>query len=446
MASRKVVRLARQGVVALAIRFISAVLGYALLVVLARWMGADEFGRFGVAFSLATTVGIICGGGQRRLVLRFVAAYCARGREDLLRPLLRTSLAATAAAAGLAAGAIALTALLLSLDASFYPAALLAAAMIVSDYQSHALRGMGSLTLALIPREIAWRPAAIAVMAAVGGGISIVTDAATALWFLASMLSVLTALQFWFVARRYWRRTLDQIKSQGEDPEPDETVEQARLGWRSTAARLWAVSALNQGMNPLSVVIVGAFLPPAETGAFFAAVRVATTVAFPAQALDILTAPKISHAYASNDHARLQQITSFTATASSIAALLGAGVLSLFGRHLLALMDPMFVSAFEMQLLVMGGFMISAFCGSGGYLMTMTGHERQFLKILATGNGLGLVAITVLVWAIGAVGAAIGLSLCIASWNVAAVVWARRNLRIDPSVAGALFPPARPGT
>src|SRR5690606_19758825 len=128
MASRKVVRLARQGVVALAIRFISAVLGYALLVVLARWMGADEFGRFGVAFSLATTVGIICGGGQRRLVLRFVAAYCARGREDLLRPLLRTSLAATAAAAGLAAGAIALTALLLSLDASFYPAALLAAA------------------------------------------------------------------------------------------------------------------------------------------------------------------------------------------------------------------------------------------------------------------------------------------------------------------------------
>jgi O-antigen/teichoic acid export membrane protein len=106
-------------------------------------------------------------------------------------------------------------------------------------------------------------------------------------------------------------------------------------------------------------------------------------------------------------------------------------------------MNPAFVSAYWALLIMMGGFVVSALCGSSAYLMTMTGHDRQFLYILAVSNGGGLVALTVLAGTFGGLGAAWGLLVATASWNIAVTVWARRHLRLDPSVIGVVFPPKR---
>jgi len=88
----------------------------------------------------------------------------------------------------------------------------------------------------------------------------------------------------------------------------------------------------------------------------------------------------------------------------------------------------------------MSGYVVSALCGSSGYLMTMTGHDGQFLKILAVWNGLGLLALLILTAAFEGMGAAWGLFVSTAGWNLAVVIWARRHLGLDPSVLGVLAP------
>jgi O-antigen/teichoic acid export membrane protein len=154
-----------------------------------------------------------------------------------------------------------------------------------------------------------------------------------------------------------------------------------------------------------------------------------------------MAAPRLAKAYALGDHRRLQQVASFSAAVSGLAAVLGGIILVAFGRELLAFMNPAFATSYAILLVVMGGFVVSALCGSSGYLMTMTGHEGQFLRILAVCNGLGLVALVILTWGFGGMGAAWGLFASTASWNLVVVILARRQLRIDPSAVGILFPP-----
>lgn len=431
----------RQSTAGIVIRLVSAALGYGLVVALARWMDADEFGRFGFAFSLATTLSVIFDMGQRRLVMRFLAAYLGRGRQDLLHEVLRYSFVVTAFGAGFSWLAVTLGTYLFHLHPSLYPAGALTAALIFSDYLSHALRGLGDMVQSQLPREVLWRPVTLGVMAVVGGSLSLMTSATAALWWLVLILTVLVALQAAFVWRRRWADAQVRVVQEGgHDPNPEETPTSARLSWRGTTLRLWAISALNQGLNPLSVVIVGLFVAPADTGAFFVTARLAGFIAFPLQALNLMAAPRLARAYASDNRRRLQQVAAFTAVVSGMAALVGAAILILFGRELLGVMNPAFKDSHFVLLVIMSGYVVSALCGSSGYLMTMTGHDGQFLKILAVWNGLGLLALLILTAAFEGMGAAWGLFVSTAGWNLAVVIWARRHLGLDPSVLGVLAP------
>ena len=432
----------RQSTAAMVIRILSAGLGYGLMVVLARWMAIDEFGHFGFGFSLATTLSVIFGMGQRRLIMRFLAAYGGRGRTDLMHAVLKFSLSLTAVGAAFSLAGVAAATYLFDLPVSLYAAGALAAALIFSDYLSHALRGLGDMVQSQMPREVFWRPLTLGIMALAGGGLSVVTSAAEAMWWLAGVLGALVAVQTAFVWRPRWRLALARVAQAGaNDPASAETPATARAGWPGTTLRLWAISALNQGLNPLTVVIVGLFVSPAETGAFFATARLAGFIAFPLQALNLMAAPRLAKAYSLGDHHRLQQVAGFAAVVSGIAALFGGILLVAFGRELLAFMNPAFAASYPILMVVMGGFVVSALCGSSGYLMTMTGHEGQFLKILAVCNGIGLIALVFLTSAFGGMGAAWGLFASTASWNLVVVILARRQLRVDPSALGIVFPP-----
>lgn len=447
MAALSIRKLIRHGLGAVAIRFISAALGFALIFVMARWMLTDEFGYFGYGFSLAMTLSMFLDLGQRRLILRSLAAYRQRGRTDLMRGVLRFSILATFVGALAGALVVAIGAFAFDAHPSLYPTAVLTAAMILSDYQANLLRGLGNLYGSLLPREVVWRPLAIGVMAILGGGMTLVLSAEEALWILAICLLALSLVQLALVVRPNWEKVCAKIASQEKtDPEPDETLAQAKTAWWRSSGSLWLVSALVAGLVPASVVIVGWFVSPAETGAFFAAVRIATIIAFPLQGLNLLTSPMLASAYASGDKDRLQQVANFAAVASSAAALAGFVLLGLFGSQLLGLMDPAFVTSASTQLVIMAGFLIAALCGSSGQLMNMTGHDKEFMFILLVTNSVGIAALIAMSATMGGYGAAWALLAIKACWNVAVVLWARRYIQIDPSIAALVFPPAKAAT
>lgn len=76
------------------------------------------------------------------------------------------------------------------------------------------------------------------------------------------------------------------------------------------------------------------------------------------------------------------------------------------------------------------------FCGSVGFLMTMTGHEREAARVVA-GAALANVALNAaLVPPFGLSGAAVATAVSLVGWNAVLLTRARTRLGIVPTVLG----------
>ncbi len=76
------------------------------------------------------------------------------------------------------------------------------------------------------------------------------------------------------------------------------------------------------------------------------------------------------------------------------------------------------------------GQLINAGLGAVGFLLTMTGHERETARVLWQTTALNVVLNLALIPLFGAVGAAIASSTSLAIWNVvlARLAWRRLGL------------------
>src|SRR5262249_5358300 len=76
---------------ALAIRVLAGALGYAVMIALARWMGAPEFGRYSFAVAWITLLAYVATLGLPGAAVRFVAQYSAAADWPHLVGLIRVS-------------------------------------------------------------------------------------------------------------------------------------------------------------------------------------------------------------------------------------------------------------------------------------------------------------------------------------------------------------------
>jgi O-antigen/teichoic acid export membrane protein len=84
--------------------------------------------------------------------------------------------------------------------------------------------------------------------------------------------------------------------------------------------------------------------------------------------------------------------------------------------------------------------------GSVGYIMMMTGHERQAAFVILGATAGNILLNLMLIPPFGMEGAAVASAVTLIAWNVAMALFLWRKLRIVPSVLGSLrgTPAAQP--
>ncbi len=429
-------KLASKGLPALFIKVTTAGLSFGMFVFLARWLGPVEYGRYAMLFALGTFLGFVCVGGLHTLVLRRLPAIehadvpsdaVALVRDGYLGVLAITAvLVAILLAAGLAADVI---------GQPFYApliACFLAMPFALAEYQSHVLRGWGSVNLALWPRDILWR---IGVLAAIGlaaaTGLSV--TALDAFGWTAGILLALVATQFVFGLRRAPAGGFQGALA----------VRAAPMARFIEARWLWAAALAGTLLPQLSVVIVGVLLSPLDAGVFFAAHRTSGLLGLPLLAADMIGASVIAKAWAAGNRAEVQRICILMSLGASLPTLCGIVVLAFFGGQLLSLFDPSYAAHKPLLLIFCAGALVNAACGPTAILMLMTERERQFVIILmlTQSAGLGLIAIGAL--AFGLMGAGAAAALAVIMWNTIVWIWSRARLGIDPTIFARLLPTLR---
>ncbi|MFN3933485.1 MAG: polysaccharide biosynthesis C-terminal domain-containing protein [Parvibaculum sp.] len=407
----------------MAIRVAGAAIALLSQVMLARWMGAFEYGIFSYVWVWVIVLGLVVPMGFGTSVLRFIPEYRTKQRWARLRGFIGASsgvvLAVSCAAS--AAGLVLLYAMRGHIDSIYVlPLAiglLCVPAFAMTDYQEGAARAFGWVNLAYIPAYIV-RPLLIAGAA---GGIFHFTGGATGLQVALGALAacvVTVAVQ----------RLLLQYRMAREVPS-------ARPAWHTkywiaASAPLVLVEGLYMLMTNTDIVLLGYFADPDDVGIYFAATRIANLMAFIFFSLNALAVPKFAELHGAGKHDELQRFMRGVIHAMFWPTLAAGIFLLAAGEFILGLFGAGFEAGYVLLALLMLGFLVRAATGPTEYLLNMTGNQNVVALVYGLAAAGNIVLNLLLIPEFGAAGAALATAISVFVSTVFLAVAVKRRLGI----------------
>ena len=424
--------LTRDAGIALVLQIAGLALTYLLQISLARWMGSTEYGIYKYVISWSWLLAIPAGLGFPHTVLRLVSEYRVQQNWGLLRGLVRGSWLLTVLAGSLLC--LGGTIVILAIDRYYqfaYVTPLLIGIWMVLlralvELQLETSRALEDITLAYAPYQVIWP-----VLVLCGGFVlfeynhSLTSEPAIAMAIL--MLLGVVMFQLWLL----WERLNQQVEKV--------TPVYAYREWFSISLPLLLQGAFAVLLFQTDVVIIGLLLGPEEAGIYTAATSTAIWVTFFLQVINTVAAPAFASLNVQNDRQGLQTVVSTTATWIFWPSVAIALILIIFSQPILGVFGSEFIAAnLELKVIVIGE-LVSALCGSVGYILVMTGHQNKSAKVFAYTALINLVLNPIAIITFGILGAAITTALTTILWNIWLSILVFKYVEVNPFVFHRLF-------
>lgn len=426
-----------QAIATLAVRITAIGVEFLAMLLLARLLGAADYGKYALAMSVVAIAAVPAMLGFDRLLIREMATMQAASAWGTMKGLLTRAAQATALASLLIVGLLSLAAVApgtavsgMRLALAF--AAALAPVIAFVRIQQAALQGLGHVAAGLTAESLVQPLALIALVFGLVVAGPLRADSVTAL-----TLQVCASGAALVAASLLLRRRL---------PAP---VAEAPAHFRgrewlaSSTIFMWLVG-MSAALVNVDTLLVGALLGPSEAGAYRVASQCAMFVGFPLAAVSIATAPTIASLHAQGRHLELgRRLRSAARVIFAVAAAI-AVIAALAGRPLLAAVGSGFEHAFPAMLILVATYLVHAAMAASTYLLFMTAHERLAAAIFTGGVAFHVVLGMLLIPRFGLSGAAgaAGASLTLVSAASAMLAW--KLTGINATIFSVADRPARP--
>jgi O-antigen/teichoic acid export membrane protein len=403
---------------------------FVLGVVLARYLGAEQLGVYGIVIALALLLSVVAQAGLPALATREVAVALSRQDWPTLRAVVRNFALVMLTLGLFLAGALVLTALaapaILGKSAeTFVLGAALIPLFALTVLVSAEIRALGAV-VAGQSLEIFLRPALTATFCLIviaGSGTIGAVEAVGA--NVGASAVALAAGFFWL-----WRSLPHGARSAVP-------ALQSRA-WVRSALPLALVDNLRQVDATYAMLLLGMLSADAEAGFFRVAYSTILVVVIPLSVLHVVLAPTLAKLSADRDRIGLARLLAISATAMTASMVVALCLLFLIGQPLLVLV---FGEAYRQSWLPLTiltvAQLINACFGVGWVLLSMGGGERQLTLSYAVSVPVSVAAAILLIDSYGAPGAAAAAVLGALIQNV--MVWraVRARFGLDCSLAGA---------
>lgn len=430
--NRLAYQLARGSFVSSGIQGAGAVLVFLSEVLLARILGAPEYGMYALVMAWLQVMVIVALLGSNQLLLRFVPVYLSMTDWPLLRGVLRQcvriTLLISATAVLIAAGI--LFALQDRMDSHVQTSFLVGFAVLpfaaLSAQRQAILRGFHRVESALVPELIVRPSLLIALLLAFAWGMNASVSATTALG-MNGLAFVVTFALGW-----YWQRRV--IPAEANAVQPDTRTRE----WLRVALPLFLIAGLQLLIIRLDILMLGAIAGREQAGIYAAAGRIADVVVFALVSANAIVAPMIAGLYARKDIGGLQQVLTMLARGIVLFTIPLALAVVYFGRDILDMFGDGYRTAYVPLLILVCGQMVNALSGPVGFLLAMTGYQMDSLRILVLAMFLNLALNIGLIPLFGILGAAIATGVSTVLWNLLMLNKVRKRLGVDGSVFALL--------
>jgi O-antigen/teichoic acid export membrane protein len=415
---------------AFAIRIASAFLAFLSQILLARWMGAFEFGVFSYAWVWIIVLGSLVSAGFATSVIRFLPEYREQRKWDLFHGFLRMG-RAIALGLGLAAAVIAVAFITLK-SGLVEPVYVLPLSLVLiglpayglTDFQDGVGRAQGWIDLALIPPYIL-RPILLFVFIGIFYAVARPPDAATAALALAAACWLTALLQYLAQRRRFAASV------------PEASPAYAPRLWARTSLPLFMIDGFTLFILNLDVLLLEYLrIPPDRIGIYFAALKTISLIAFVHFSISAVAMPRFAALHARGEIHEIRPLLAKMQKWCFWPSALGAAILLVIGKPLLWLFGPDFVSAYPVMFILAAGLLARAAAGPAQNLLAVSGHQDKaaiiLLATLLINGGFGLALIP----RFGIAGAAIAIASAFVFEAIATILLTRRYFPAGPAAAG----------
>jgi O-antigen/teichoic acid export membrane protein len=397
-------------------------------IVLARVLGVGGYGIYAYVIAWITILALLATLGFQTGMLRFASAYRACEQWDLLRGFLyyvvrRVSLAGVVIGIVTAGIVIAIrNHLSPELTRTFLVGCAVVPLLALLQIEGSLARSFGGVISALAPQNLLSRTIVLVVIGCLGMVLSLPVDPHEAMGVMLLATAIALGTVSWYLSRLR-PAALATAGMAYEAPE-----------WRRAALAFLFMAAIRALLVRNDLLMLGMLADTRSVGIYAVASRVADLVTFALTAINVIFAPSIAALHARGYRAALQAIVTATAWWSAVSALLIGLPLFLLAGTVLSLFGDAFTSGATVLRILLVGQIANAAAGSVGWMLTMTGHERQAATVLGTAAATQIGFNSVMIPLFGPEGAAVTTMLAVIGCNIAMAILVWRNLEIVPSV------------
>lgn len=422
-------RLAHGAAGSFGLKLANMALVYAATLLLARLLGADGYGAYAFALAWVNLLIIPALFGMETLALREVARGQALGEHALIRGTVQFTSRVALAVALVISVAVYLALWVVprwpspelnsALRAGIWLLPLLAGTRVLSA----SVRGLQRIVLAQIPVLLVIPFVlllALVVVVVLGRGL----DFEKALWLhiSAAAVGLVSAAAIW---ARSWPQRLFR--------------RQAHLrtrAWLASALAFMLIGSSYVINLEMDRVMLGSMMGAEAVGIYAIAARNAALVELFMLAVNMALAPYVAERFAKEDLRQLQSTVTSVARIVVVCTIPAALLMIALSPHLLALFGPAFVQGESVLIVLVVGYVLAVLAGSAGTILSMTGHEKNVVLVLAlsvaTNVGLNLLLIP----RYGMLGAAAATFVSNLLWRVTVAYQALRLLGLDSTPFG----------
>lgn len=405
----------------------TAATGYLFKIYLARVLGAEALGIYALGMTIIGFLGIFNALGLPQSAVRFVAAYSATGKIELLRGFLGRGILLLVVSNILLGGIVLLIGPWIALH--FYHTQALQTYLgwfafimvlgILNTFFGQVLAGYKDVTRRTVITNFIGSPTMMLLtlgLAALGLGLRgyIIAQAASAVVILL------------LLGATVWRLTPKAARSFASALPPLENEVM------SFSAAVLGAGLLEFLMAQSDKILIGFYLGAREVGIYAVATTLVTFVPILLQSVNQIFSPSIADLYARGQQELLGRI--FQTLTKWILGLTVplAAVMIFFASPLMRIFGRDFEAGWPILIIGTVGQLVNCGVGSVGYLLLMSGNQRRLIRIEAIMAGLMVLLNLFLIPRWGITGAAIGAAIT----NVIGNVWylgeVRRRLGLFP--------------
>lgn len=415
------------------IRVIGLFLSLLSGVLIARYLGAEQYGFYAYVFALVSLFSLPGQFGMPQLVMRETAKYMVNEQWEAMRGLWIWSIVFTIFMTVLVALVAVLAVLFKSKDFSssqidtMYLGVLLIPLMTLGALQGAALRGLRKIVKSQIVDAIL-RPFMLIILISMICFMNIRLYASNVMFLnvISGFISII--LGTWFL----WKAIPAGLYSNSK-------IVINGWSWIKSSLPLALTSALQIVNQNTDIIMIGLYRSASDVGIYRVAVQGASVVVFGLSSLNILIAPYLVQYYEKKEKQLLQKLIQKSAQVIMVITMPIVIIILIFGKQIIGkFFGQEYIDAYMPLCIICIGQLINAVFGSVGLILNMTGHEKETMKGVLIATLTNVILNTMLIPSYGIDGAALASAITLFVWNVILWLVVMKKLDVD-TMAFPLF-------